>query len=153
MFVGSVSEDNSNSFRLGIQLLHTRHQPNCVRLVAPGASRQAKFEDLCYSHMVMYQEISRPSLAAHARCTRDLVHRHLAASTRVRLHRLPVAQALPQHRRAPRLLVIRPHGFYLNTAVHREYSSSCRSGSTSTTPYAAATSSSGHTTTSTTYLD
>jgi hypothetical protein len=75
----------------------------------------------------------------HTRCTRDLAHRHLAASTRVRLHRLPVAQALPPHRRAPRLLVIRPHGFYLSTAVRRDYSSPGRTGSTSTSPCAAST--------------
>jgi hypothetical protein len=110
-----------------------------VHLNSRSISWQAKFEDLCYSHMEMYQETSRPSLAAHARCTRDLVHRHLAASTRVRLHRLPVAQALPQHHRAPRLLVIRPHGFYLNTAVRRDYSSPSRTGSTSTSPCAVST--------------
>jgi hypothetical protein len=49
--------------------------------------------------------------------------------------------------------VIRPHGLYVNLAMCREYSSPSYSGSTSTTPYTAATSSSGHTTTSTTYLD
>jgi hypothetical protein len=65
----------------------------------------------------------------------------------------PAARVLPQHCRAPRLLVTRPHRLYVNLAVRREYSSSCRSGSTSTTPYAATTSSSGRTTTSTTYLD
>jgi hypothetical protein len=61
----------------------------------------------------------------------------------------PVARALPQHCRAPRLLVTRPHRLYVNLPVRREYSSPVRS-STSTTSYAAATSSSGRTTTSTT---
>jgi hypothetical protein len=63
------------------------------------------------------------------------------------------ARALPQHCRAPRLLVTRPHRLYVNLAMRREYSSPGHSGSTSTTPYTAATSSSGRTTTSTTYLD
>jgi hypothetical protein len=49
--------------------------------------------------------------------------------------------------------VIRPHGLYVNLAVCHEYSSPGYSGSTSTTPYATATSSSGRTTTSTTHLD
>jgi hypothetical protein len=66
---------------------------------------------------------------------------------------LPDTAALHQFRRASRLLVTRPHILYVNLAVRHEYSSSCRSGSTSTTPHAAATSSSGRTTTSTTYLD
>jgi hypothetical protein len=61
----------------------------------------------------------------------------------------PAARALPQHCRAPRLLVTRPHRLYVNLTVRREYSFSCRSGSTSTTPYAIATSSSRRTTTST----
>jgi hypothetical protein len=65
----------------------------------------------------------------------------------------PVARALRQPRRAPRVLVSRPQRLYVNLAVRREYSSIGRSGSTSTTPYATATSSSGRTTTSTTYLD
>jgi hypothetical protein len=51
----------------------------------------------------------------------------------------PVAKALRQPRRAPRLLVIRPHGFYLNTAVRRDYSSPGRTGSTSALPCAAST--------------
>jgi hypothetical protein len=115
------------------------HQENCVHLNSRSISWQAKFEGLCYPHMEMYPETSRPSLAAHARCTRDLVHQHLSASTRVRLHCLPVAQALPQHRRAPQLVVIRPHEFYLNTVVRRDYSSPGRTGSTSTSPCAAST--------------
>jgi hypothetical protein len=60
------------------------------------------------------------------------------STTRVQLHS------------APRLLVTRPHGLYVNLAVRRGYSSLRRSGSTSTTPYAATTSFSGRTTTSTT---
>jgi hypothetical protein len=64
--------------------------------------------------------------------------------------RHPVTRALRQPSRAPRLLVTRPHRLYVNLAVRREYSSSCRSGSTSTTPYTATTSFSGRTTTSTT---
>jgi hypothetical protein len=71
-----------------------------------------------------------------------------AASTR-----LPATGALHQLRRASRLLVTRPHRLYVNLAVRHEYSSPGRSDSTSTTPYTAATLSSGHTTTSTTYLD
>jgi hypothetical protein len=58
--------------------------------------------------------------------------------------------ALLRSRCAPRLLVTRPHRLYVNLAVRREYSSSCRSGSTSTMPYAAMTSFSGRTTTLTT---
>jgi hypothetical protein len=49
----------------------------------------------------------------------------------------PAARALRRPRRALRLLVIWPHGLYINLAVRREYSSLGRSGSTSTTPYAA----------------
>jgi hypothetical protein len=64
-----------------------------------------------------------------------------------------VVPALHQLHRALRLLVTRPHGLYVNLAVRREYSSLGRNGYTSTTPHAAATSSSGRTTTSTTYLD
>jgi hypothetical protein len=52
-----------------------------------------------------------------------------------------------------RLLVTRPHRLYVSLAVRREYSSPDHSGSTSPMPYAAATSSSGRTTTSTTHLD
>jgi hypothetical protein len=40
----------------------------------------------------------------------------------------------PQLRRAPRLLVTRPHGLYLNLAVCRDYSSPGRTCSTSSTP-------------------
>jgi hypothetical protein len=40
---------------------------------------------------------------------------------------------------APRLLVTRPHGFYVNLAVRRDYSSPGRTGSTSTLPCAATT--------------
>jgi hypothetical protein len=54
--------------------------------------------------------------------------------------RHPVARALRQPSRAPRLLVTRPHRLYVNLVVHRKYSSPGRSGSTSTTPYAATTS-------------
>jgi hypothetical protein len=64
-----------------------------------------------------------------------------------------VVPALHQLHCALRLLVTRLRGLYVNLAVRREYSSPGRSGSTSTTPYAAATSSSGRTTTSTTHLD
>jgi hypothetical protein len=41
--------------------------------------------------------------------------------------------------RAPRLLVTRPHGLYLNCAARRNYSSPGRTGSTSTTPCATTT--------------
>jgi hypothetical protein len=47
--------------------------------------------------------------------------------------------------------VTRPHGLYVNLVVRSEYSSPGHSGSTSITPYAAATSSSGCTTTSTSF--
>jgi hypothetical protein len=50
-----------------------------------------------------------------------------------------IVPALPQHHRAPRLLVIRPHEFYLNTAVRRDYSSPGRTGSTSTSSCIATT--------------
>jgi hypothetical protein len=70
-----------------------------------------------------------------------------------RLHRILVAQALPQHCRALRLIVTRTHRLYVNLAMRREYSSPGRSDSTSTIPYAAATSSFGRMTTSTTHLD
>jgi hypothetical protein len=63
--------------------------------------------------------------------------------------RHPAARALRQPCRAPRLLVTRPHGLYVNLAVRRGYSSLGRSGSTSNMLYATATSSSGRTTTST----
>jgi hypothetical protein len=63
------------------------------------------------------------------------------STTRVQLHQhsttLTCRQAtlaLPQPRRAPRLLVTQLHWFYLNHVVHREYSSPGHSGSTSTTP-------------------
>jgi hypothetical protein len=58
-----------------------------------------------------------------------------AASTR-----LPAIAALHQLRRAPRLLVTPPHRLYVNLTVRCEYSSSSRSGSTSTMSYAATTS-------------
>jgi hypothetical protein len=61
-----------------------------------------------------------------------------------------IVPALHQLHRALRLLVTRPHGLYVNLAVRRGYSSLGRSGSTSTTPYAATMSFSGRTTTSTT---
>jgi hypothetical protein len=77
------------------------------------------------------------------------LHRlHTTASCAASTHH-PAARALPQPCRAPRLLVTRVHGLYINLFVRREYSSPGRSGSTSTKPYAAATSSSGRTTTST----
>jgi hypothetical protein len=107
-----------------------------------------------------------PSLQAHGRCTRVLLRPHQAATTR-KMYTSTITSTLgnvnsssttpcaaPRHRlvAAPthcRLLVARPHGLYVNLVVRREYSSLGRSGSTSTTPYAAATSSSGRTTTST----
>jgi hypothetical protein len=49
--------------------------------------------------------------------------------------RLPVASAIHHLRRAPRLLVTRSHGLYVNLSVHREYLSPGHSGSTSTTPH------------------
>jgi hypothetical protein len=45
----------------------------------------------------------------------------------------PVARVLLQPRRASRLLITWLHGLYVNLAVHREYLSPDRSGSSSTT--------------------
>jgi hypothetical protein len=53
--------------------------------------------------------------------------------------RHPVAQALPQPRRAPRVLVSRPQRLYINYTVLRDYSSPGHTGSTLTTPCAATT--------------
>jgi hypothetical protein len=50
-----------------------------------------------------------------------------------------VAPALPQLRCAPRLLISRPHGFYINYVVHYDYSSPGCIGNTSTLPSAATT--------------
>jgi hypothetical protein len=47
--------------------------------------------------------------------------------------RLLVAPALPHQHRVPRLLVSRSHRLYINNVVRRDYSSSGRTGSTSTT--------------------
>jgi hypothetical protein len=52
---------------------------------------------------------------------------------------LPAVGALHQLRRAPRLLISRSHGVYINYAVHSDYSSPGRTGSTSTTSCAATT--------------
>jgi hypothetical protein len=73
-----------------------------------------------------------------------LVHTAAYASTTstTRVQRL-----LPQRHR------VWLHWLYINLAVRCNYSSPGRTGSTSTTPYAAVTSSSGCTTTSTTHLD
>jgi hypothetical protein len=58
------------------------------------------------------------------------LHRlHTTASCAASTHRL-AARALPQPCRAPRLLVTRVHGIYVNFVVRREYSSPGRSGST-----------------------
>jgi hypothetical protein len=53
--------------------------------------------------------------------------------------RHPAAQALRQPRRAPRVLVSRPQRLYINFAVHADYSSPSRTGSTSTSPCAMST--------------
>jgi hypothetical protein len=50
-----------------------------------------------------------------------------------------VTSALHQLRRAPRLLVTRPHRLYVSLAVRREYSSPGHIGSTSTSPCDATT--------------
>jgi hypothetical protein len=89
----------------------------------------------------MHQQTARSLLDAHGRRTRATTTRFTATP------------ALLRSRCALRLLLTRPHGLCVNLAVRRGYSSLGRSGSTSTTPYAATTSSSGCTTTSTTYLD
>jgi hypothetical protein len=115
-------------------------------------------------------------LQLHGRCTRVQLHRRLATSTRPQQRRAPLrdivswphqlivdyssfghglyvnfvvrhdysspaARTLPLHCRAPRLLVTRPHRLYVNLTC---------SGSTSITSYAATTSFSGRTITSTT---
>jgi hypothetical protein len=47
--------------------------------------------------------------------------------------RHPVARALPQPCRAPRVLITQPHGLYINHIVRRDYSSLGRTGSTTAT--------------------
>jgi hypothetical protein len=83
-----------------------------------------------------YQLVSRPSLGPHRRCTRVRLRCR-------RTHQLCFDYIVPplhQLRHALRLLVTRPHRLYVNLVVRRKYSSHGRSGSTSTTPYAATTS-------------
>jgi hypothetical protein len=89
-------------------------------------------------------------------CTRQDVHEHtyfnyLGTTTQcaATTHH-PAVRALYQPCRAPRLLATRLHGLYVNLVVRREYSSPGHNSSTSTTPYATVTSSSGCTTTLTT---
>jgi hypothetical protein len=120
---------------------------------------------LCYPHTETSQEARTRFQDQLACCTPKTYASRTtscAATTRLRPHALyvdlavrrdyssPAARALRRPRRALRLLIIWPHGLYVNLAVRREYSSLDRSGSTSTTPYAAMTSFSGRTTTSTT---
>jgi hypothetical protein len=69
-------------------------------------------------------------------CARSL---RLVARLHYRLTCCPVALALLQQRRAPRLLVSRSHRLYITFVVHRDYSSPGRTGSTSTSPCAAST--------------
>jgi hypothetical protein len=60
------------------------------------------------------------------------LHRlHTTASCVASTH-TPAARALPQPCRAPRLLITRPHGLYVNLAMRRDYSSPGCMGSTST---------------------
>jgi hypothetical protein len=129
----------------GFHQLHVQimTSPTCTRIATPQGS---KFQHLMHTRDVReYNYTCRNySSFGHGLYVNFAVRRDYSS---------PAACALPQQCRAPRLLVIRPHGLYVNLAVHREYSFPGRSGSTSTTPYAAATSSSGRTTTSTTYLD
>jgi hypothetical protein len=73
-----------------------------------------------------YQEVSRSPLGSQATYT--------STSTQIM-----AALALLQPCRAPRVLVTRSHGLYLNCAVRRDYSSPGRTGSTSTTSCAADT--------------
>jgi hypothetical protein len=123
---------------------------------------------LCYPYTETSQEARTRFQDQLACCTSKTYASRTtscAATTRLRPHVLYVdlavrrdysslaARALRRPRRALRLLVTRPHGLYVNLVVHREYSFPDRSGSTSTTPYAAATSSSGRTTTSTSRLN
>jgi hypothetical protein len=112
-----------------------------------------------YVSLTVHRECSSPGYSGSTSTTPCIT------TTRLRLHALyvniavrrdyssPATRALRQPHCAPRLLVTWPHRLYVNLAVCRGYSSLDRSGSTSTTLYAAATSSSGRTTNSTTHLD
>jgi hypothetical protein len=67
------------------------------------------------------------------------LHRlHTTASCAASTHH-PAAQALPQPCHALRLLVTRPHGLYVNLAMHRDFSSPGCMGSTSTSSCVAST--------------
>jgi hypothetical protein len=69
-------------------------------------------------------------------CARSL---RLVARLHCRLTCCPVALALLQQRRAPRLLISRSHRLYITFVAHRDYSSPGRTGSTSTSPCTAST--------------
>jgi hypothetical protein len=116
----------------------------------------SRSQDLCLVHM----EATTPTLAARLYVSLAVRREYsspghsssTSTSPCIATTRHPAARALCRPRRAPRLLVP-GRRLYVNLAVRREYSSLGRSGYTSTTPHAAATSSSGRMTTSTTYLD
>jgi hypothetical protein len=127
--------------------------------VSSSSIRQAKKIYFRVSYVSKEGQISTACLVQikldnnHAMCTRGLPGEasiSFAARTNKMYMSTPTSTTRVQLHSAPRLLVTRPHGLYVNLAVRRGYSSLRRSGSTSTTPYAATTSFSGRTTTSTT---
>jgi hypothetical protein len=126
---------------------HVKKHQVLLRLHQP---RLGKSSTTCYQ-----KEFNAPAKRTHQklpRILRVLCSMHLE-DVRNYDYVNYVVPALHQLHRALQLLATRLHGLYVNLVVRREYSSPGRSGSTSTTPYAAVTSSSGRTTTSTTYLD
>jgi hypothetical protein len=133
---------------------HIRAPSPCLCFGCRGKNQFAESGDpRCHAHEGYIGSLLQPHQKA-TRTLRDLRLGSHTRCTRVRLHQPPTTSTLRvQLRSAPRLLVTRPHRLYVNLAVRREYSSLGRSGSTSTTPYAATTSSFGRTTTSTTHLD
>jgi hypothetical protein len=99
------------------------------RLLLQCGNWKFNFFGNCYEQTKSSHKTSRPSLTAHAICTQDLVHRHLAASTRVQLHQRSATSTRPRQRRAPpRDIVLWLHQLIV------DYSSSGRTSSTSTLP-------------------
>jgi hypothetical protein len=133
-----------------------RVQTSGGSVVAPTVGSCLRWKIQLFENLLHTQDLSK----IFAKSTREdhprpsnLCLVHTARRTQVHLHHQVASLALHQLRRTSQLLVTRPHRLYVSLAVRRGYSSLGRSGSTSTTPYTATTSSSGRTTTSTTYLD